>query len=116
MKPLAQRVSAMLTGKILTTVAIGRFDYVGRFQPFGWVDVPVDYRQNSAGQWVASVEAIRVPYRHSSPRIVTHAGIYVFDRWYIDELPKEFQCVMTDRDAATFSSEHVIEAPVSEEG
>lgn len=111
MKPLAQRVSAMLTGKMLTTVGIGRLDYIGRFQPFGWIDSEVEYKQNPAGQWVATVRGITVPYMHPSPRIITHAGIFVFDRWYIDELPKSQMAAMQLGEAVRFDSEHVIEAP-----
>lgn len=115
MKPLAQRVSAMLTGKMLTTVGIGRLDYVGRFQPFGYLDIEVDYKQEPSGLWSATAHDIKVPYQHPSPRIITHAGLYVFDRWYLDELPKRFQHVMTDGDVATFSTSHIIEAPVRSE-
>ena len=111
MKPLAQRVSAMLTGKMLTTVGLGRLDYVGRFQPFGHIDVEIECKQEPSGLWVATARDVKVPYKHLSPRIITHAGLFVFDRWYIDELPKRFQHVMTDGDVATFSTSHVIEAP-----
>lgn len=111
MEPLAQRVSAMLTGKMLTTVGIGRLDYVGRFQPFGCLDIEVEYRQDPSGLWSATAHDIKVPYQHPSPRIITHAGLYVFDRWYIDELPEKFQHAMTDGDVATFSTSHIIEAP-----
>lgn len=114
MKPLAQRVSAMLRGKMLTTVGIGRFDYIGRFQPFGWADVEIDYKQDPAGHWIATASGVKVPYLHDSPRIITHAGVYVFDRWYVDELPKQFQRAMTKADVATFSSEHAIEGPPPE--
>ena len=116
MKPLAQRVSAMLTGKMLTTVGIGRLDYVGRFQPFGCLDIEIEYKQEPSGLWSATAHNVKVPYQHPSPRIITHTGLYVFDRWYIDELPKEFQRAMTYSDVATFSTSHIIEAPeLSEE-
>lgn len=109
--PLAQRISAMLTGKVLTTVGIGRLDYVGRFQPFGFVDTELEYKQEPSGLWSVTATNIKVPYQHPSPRIITHAGLYVFDRWYIDELPKKFQHAMNDSDVATFSTSHIIEAP-----
>lgn len=111
MKPLAQRVSAMLTGKVLTTVGIGRLDYVGRFQPFGFVDTELEYKQEPSGLWSVTAHDIKVPYQHPSPRIITHAGLYVFDRWYLDELPKKFQHALNDSDVVTFSTSHVIEAP-----
>lgn len=115
MKPLAQRVSAMLTGKMLTTVGIGRLDYIGRFQPFGYLDTEIEYKQEPSGLWSATARDVEVPYLHPSPRIITHAGLYVFDRWYIDELPKELQRAMTDNDVATFSTHHIIDTPVKPE-
>lgn len=111
MKPLVQRVTAMLRGKMLTTVGIGRFDYMGRFQPFGTVDFEVDYKQGPSGLWVATANGVQVPFVHHSPRIITHAGLFIFDRWYLDELPKEHQRGMAYGDVAVFSTEHIIEEP-----
>lgn len=89
MNPLATRISAMLTGRTKVIAAIGRLDYVGRFQPFGTVDVEASVTQSPSGLWEVSIEDVVVPYTYDSPRIITHVGVFVFDRWQLDKLVGE---------------------------
>lgn len=107
MKPLAMRVAAILSGKAVAIGGIGRLDYVGRFTPFGTAEIEVDIVQDGEG-WKAVANNIRIPYTHDSPRIITHVGIFIFDRWYWDALGNPPGHALTEGDVAEFSAEYLI--------
>lgn len=96
-------VAAKLSGKMPVVLGIGRLNYVGRFQPFGQAEFEATVYQGPDGFWVAKAEKAAVPYEHPSPRIITHVGVFLYDRWLIDEMPKGR--TMTDSDVATFTFE-----------
>lgn len=106
MDPRAALVAAKLSGKMPVTVGIGRLDYTGRFQPFGQAEFEATVYQGPDGFWVAKVERAAVPYEHPSPRIITHVGMFMYDQWFIDELPTTRKSVMTDLQSATFTVEY----------
>lgn len=103
MDPRAMLVAAKLSGKMPVVLGIGRLNYVGRFQPFGQAEFEATVYQGPDGFWVAKAEKAAVPYEHPSPRIITHVGVFLYDRWLIDEMPKGR--TMTDSDVATFTFE-----------
>ena len=96
-------VAAKLSGKMPVVLGIGRLNYVGRFQPFGQAEFEATVYQGPDGFWVAKAEKAAVPYEHPSPRIITHVGVFLYDRWLIDEMPKGR--TMTDSDVVTFTFE-----------
>lgn len=100
----AALVAAKLSGKMPVVLGIGRLDYVGRFQPFGQAEFEATVYQGPDGFWVAKAEKAAVPYEHPSPRIITHVGMFMYDRWLIDEIPKAR--TMTDSDVATIDVEY----------
>lgn len=104
MDPRAALVAAKLSGKMLVVLGIGRLDYIGRFQPFGQAEFEAAVYQGPDGFWVAKVEKAAVPYEHPSPRIITHVGMFMYDRWIIDEITQPR--AMTDSDVVTFTIEH----------
>lgn len=104
MDPRAALVAAKLSGKMPVVLGIGRLDYVGRFQPFGRAVFEATVYQGPDGLWVAKVEKAAVPYEHPSPRIITHVGMFMYDHWLIDEIPKSW--AMTDGSVATFTVEY----------
>lgn len=104
MDPRAALVAAKLSGKMPVVLGIGRLDYVGRFQPFGQAEFEATVYQSPDGFWVAKAEKAAVPYEHPSPRIITHVGMFMYDRWLIDEIPKAL--TMTDSDMATIDVEY----------
>lgn len=104
MDPRAALVAAKLSGRMPVVLGIGRLDYVGRFQPFGQAEFHATVYQGPDGFWVAKVESAAVPYQHPSPRIITHVGMFMYDRWIIDEIPQPR--AMTDSDVATFTVEY----------
>lgn len=104
MDPRAALVAAKLSGKMPVVLGIGRLDYVGRFQPFGQAEFEATVYQGPGGFWVAKAEKAAVPYEHPSPRIITHVGMFMYDRWLIDEIPKAR--TMTDSDVATIDVEY----------
>ena len=104
MDPRAALVAAKLSGKLPVVLGIGRLDYVGRFQPFGQAEFEATVYQGPDGFWVAKAEKAAVPYDHPSPRIITHVGMFVYDRWLIDAIPKPR--TMTDSDVATIDVEY----------
>ena len=108
MKPLAMRVAAILSGKTVAIGGIGRLDYVGRFTPFGTAEVEVEIKQSAEG-WQVVADNIRIPYTHSSPRIITHAGIFVFDRWYYDALTAPTERGLTEGDIVSLSVSYKID-------
>lgn len=103
MDPRAALVAAKLSGKLLVVLGIGRLDYVGQFQPFGQAEFEATVYQGPDGFWVAKAEKAAVPYEHPSPRIITHVGMFMYDRWLLGEIPKA--CTMTDSDVATLDVE-----------
>ena len=107
MKPLAMRVAAILSGKTVAIGGIGRLDYVGRFTPFGTAEVEVEIKQDGEG-WQAVANNIRIPYTHGSPRIITHAGIFIFDRWYWDALANPTERALTEGDVVSLSVSYLI--------
>lgn len=48
--------------------------------------------------------AVAVQYEHLSPRIITHVGMFMYDQWFIDEMPKGRH--MDPNDVATFTVEY----------
>lgn len=104
MDPRASLVAAKLSGRMPVVLGIGRLDYVGRFQPFGQAEFDATVYQGLDGFWVAKVESAAVPYEHSSPRIITHVGMFMYDRWLIDEVPKGQH--MGPNDVSTFTVEY----------
>lgn len=87
MAPVAALVAAKLAGKLPVTIALGRMDYSGRFQPFGQAEYEAEVFQNQDQMWVAEVKNAAVKYTHPSPRIITHIGMFIYDQWYTDALP-----------------------------
>ena len=104
MDPRAALVAAKLSGKMPVVLGIGRLNYVGRFQPFGQAEFEATVYQGPDGFWVAKAEKAAVPYEHPSPRIITHVGMFMYDRWLIDEMPKGRH--MEPNDVATFTVEY----------
>lgn len=104
MDPRAALVAAKFSGKMPVVVGIGRLDYVGRFQPFGQAEFEATVYQGPDGFWVAKVESAAVQYEHLSPRIITHVGMFMYDQWFIDEMPKGRY--MDPNDVATFTVEY----------
>lgn len=104
MDPRAALIAAKLSGKMPVVLGIGRLDYVGRFQPFGQAEFEATVYQGPDGFWVAKVESAAVPYEHPSPRIITHVGVFMFDRWLIDEMANGRSMELND--VATFTTEH----------
>lgn len=86
MDPRAALVAAKLSGKMPVVLGIGRLDCVDRFHPLGQVEFEATVYQGPYGFWVAKAEEVAVPYQHPSPRIVTHVGMFMHDRWIIDEM------------------------------
>ena len=104
MDPRVALVAAKLSGKMPVTVGIGRLDYTDRFQPFGQAEFEATVYQGPDGFWVAKVEKAAVPYEHPSPRIITHVGMFMYDRWIIDGM-SDVQ-IMEPNDVASFTIEH----------
>jgi hypothetical protein len=42
-----------------------------------------------------------VPYQHPSPRIITHVGMFMYDRWLTDQMPDGR--TMSEKDVAIFT-------------
>ena len=70
----------------------------------GQAEFEATVHQGPDGFWVAKAEKAAVPYEHPSPRIITHVGMFVYDRWLIDEMPKGRN--MGPKDVATFTVEY----------
>ena len=104
MDPRAALVAAKLSGHMPVVLGIGRLDYVGRFQPFGQAEFDATVYQGPDGFWVAKVESAAVPYQHPSPRIITHVGMFMYDRWLTDQMPG--WRTMSEKDVATFTVEY----------
>lgn len=104
MDPRAALVAAKLSGRMSVVLGIGRLDYVGRFQPFGQAEFDATVYQGPDGFWVAKVESAAVPYQHPSPRIITHVGMFMYDRWLTDQMPDGR--TMSENDVATFTVEY----------
>lgn len=104
MDPRAALVAAKLLGRMSVVLGIGRLDYVGRFQPFGQVELCATVSQGPEGLWTVSVGSATVPYQHPSPRIVTHVGMFLYDRWLVDEMPKGK--TLLPGDAAVLTAEY----------
>lgn len=104
MDPRAALVAAKLSGRMPVVLGIGRLDYTDRFQPFGQAEFDATVYQGPDGFWVAKVESAAVPYQHPSPRIITHVGMFMYDRWLIDEMPDGR--TMSEKDVATFTVEY----------
>ena len=104
MDPRATLVAAKLSGHMPVVLGIGRLDYVGRFQPFGQAEFDATVYQGPDGFWVAKVESAAVPYQHPSPRIITHVGMFMYDRWLTDQMPDGR--TMSEKDVATFTVEY----------
>ncbi len=104
MDPRAALVAAKLSRHMPVVLGIGRLDYVGRFQPFGQAEFDATVYQGPDGFWVAKVESAAVPYQHPSPRIITHVGMFVYDRWLTDQMPDGR--TMSKKDVATFTVEY----------
>lgn len=85
MNRTAELTAAKLIGSLRVKSAIGRLDYVGRFQPYGIIEADASVRVNKEGDWEISCSA-QVPYDHPSPRIITHVGIFVGGEWLVDQL------------------------------
>ena len=106
MDPRAALVAAKLSGHMPVVLGIGRLDYAGRFQPFGQAEFEATVYQGPDGFWVAKVESVAVQYEHLSPRIITHVGMFMYDQWFIDEMPKGRY--MDPNDVATFTVEYTL--------
>lgn len=107
MDPKAALIAAKLTGRLETIVALGRLDYVGRFQPFGTQEVVAAVRLGEDGLWVARVENARVTFSHDSPRIITHGGMLLYNGWVYDALPVgSYKYYMRAGETATFTVEY----------
>lgn len=104
MDPRSALVAAKLSGKMSATVGIGRLDYIGRFQPFGQAEFDGTVHENEDGLWVVTITNAAVPYQHPSPRIITHVGMFVYDRWLFDPAPHSQ--LMGPSDVATFSVQY----------
>lgn len=102
----AELVAGKLTGKMKAIAAIGRMDYTDRFQPFGQTEIDVAL-QYVGDKWVAKTGRIQVPYDHPSPRIITHVGIFLYDRWLLDEAPKQTRAMVLG-DRATFEAVYTL--------
>lgn len=87
MDPRAALVAAKMTGRLEVLVAIGRLDYIDRFQPFGTKEATAEVRQGENGLWIARVENVHITYSHDSPRIITHVGMLLYSGWSYDEIP-----------------------------
>lgn len=80
-------VAAKLTGQLTATVAIGRIDYSGRFQPFGLThNVLTMIHQSPRGETYIK-GSTDVAYDWDSPRIITHVGVMIADDWLLESLP-----------------------------
>jgi len=101
----ARIAAAKLTGKLEVIVAVGRIDSIGRFKPFGQAYVVADV-QHKEGEWEVEVAGAVVPYLHPSPRLVTHVGTFIVNRWFIDPLPTPMH--MDNRAAATVGATHIL--------
>ena len=101
---LSALIAGKLTGKMKAIAGIGRLDYTNRFQPFGQTEIEVSVVYAN-GVWVAQTGRIQVPYEHPSPRIITHVGVFLYDRWLIDEAPRQPRA-MELGDIATFEAVH----------
>lgn len=106
MDPKAALIAAKLTGRMRVVVAVGRLDYVGRFQPFGQEEVEVEVSANADNIWTAKAERVRVAYDHPSPRIITHVGMFVYDRWLLDRLTAGSDVSMRLGESVVFDIEH----------
>ena len=104
MDPRAALVAAKLSGHMPVVLGIGRLDYVGRFQPLGQAEFDATVYQGPDGFWVAKVESAAVPYQHPSPRIITHVGMFMYDRWLTAQMPDGR--TMSEKDVATFTVEY----------
>lgn len=104
MDPRAALVAAKLSGKMPVVLGIGRLDYTGRFQPLGQVEFEAMVYQSPDGFWVAKAEKAAVPYDHLLPRIVTHVGMFMYDRWLVNAMPNARG--MEPNDVATFTFEY----------
>lgn len=83
------RISAgMLTGKMITTVAVGYIDVsTGRFAPFAQAEAECVVRQNDSGAWELQVPAkLELVPTAAGARTITHIGAFIYDQWSIREI------------------------------
>ena len=80
-------VAAKLTGQLTVTVAIGRIDYAGRFQPFGITSNVLAMVHQTPTNETYIRGSTDVVYDWDSPRIITHVGVMVTDQWLLEQLP-----------------------------
>ena len=74
-------VAGLLTESMDVTVAIGRLDYGGRFQPFGSRDVKAGVFKENGNVYAKYIGSIA--YQWESPRIITHIAMLISDGWLV---------------------------------
>jgi len=93
MASIAAFVAAKLSGHIPVTLGVGRIGYTGTFEPFGQVEAIATVAIGEHELWWVSVEKAHITYTHESPRIITHVGMFIHDRWLIDPIQPEGRLV-----------------------